>query len=351
VAGADPICVLLLPRELERFILREQAEDLLEGPGVVAVDPPRLPYGAFGRLPGLLGDALAARQARRLVRALRRGAGEPRVVVIFHPLQYQLARAMLAAVPGAELWYGRWDRYERALDAGPRLRERLEALHESAAARAALRFVASDELLRLEREAGRDAELLGLAAGSFPAPEPAEDTVVALSLGHLGRRVDWTLLRAVAERLGDRLVLLLVGERHDAEVEDDPDFRWCREAPSFVWLGRQDDAAAARLLLAADVGIVPFRVEPFNDAGLPYRILKAARLGRRTVTPDLKGVRTWDRAVVVAPDADAFAAALRDHAGARAHPDLELRGWALGQTAARVNGPLRTRLLELGVRA
>ncbi len=61
-----PLCVLLLPRELERFILRDQAEDLLRAPNVVAVDPPRLPYGAFGRMPGGVADALGARQARRL---------------------------------------------------------------------------------------------------------------------------------------------------------------------------------------------------------------------------------------------------------------------------------------------
>jgi hypothetical protein len=346
----DPICVLLLPRELERFILREQAEDLLGAPGVVAVDPPRVPYGVFGRLPELAGDALAARQARRLVRALRRRRGEPRVVVVFHPLQYQLARAVLALCPGCELWYGRWDRYERALDAGPALQGRLERLHEAAATRAALTFVASTELQRLEAEAGREAELVGLAAGSFPAPDPT-GTVVAASLGHLGRRVDWALLREVLDRLGDRLVLLLVGARHDDEMPGDADFAAVRDAPQVVWLGHLEDEAAARVLLAADVGIVPFRAEPFNDAGLPYRILKAARLGRRTVCPDLAGVRTWDRAVEVAPDAEAFAAALARHAGARTSPDLELRQWALGQTAARVNGPLRSRLLELGILA
>ena len=53
-AGLDeppPIAVLLLPRELEQFILRDQAEDLLTAPGVVAVEPARVPYGAYLRLP------------------------------------------------------------------------------------------------------------------------------------------------------------------------------------------------------------------------------------------------------------------------------------------------------------
>ena len=75
--------------------------------------------------------------------------------------------------------------------------------------------------------------------------------------------------------------------------------------------GARDDEEAARLIGLADVGIVPFAVEPFNDAGLPYRILKYARQGVRTVTPELRGVQTWAPAVTTARDATAFAAALR----------------------------------------
>ena len=344
----SPICVLLLPRELERFILREQAQDLLRAPNVVAVDPPRLAYGVVARVPDAVASGLAARQARRLVRVLRRDRGEPRAIVIFHPLQYPLARAMLAACPASELWYGRWDRYEHAYDAGPALRERLTTLHELAAARSALTFVASDKLADLEAQAGRTATLVPLAADGFPAPDPA-GTVVAISLGHLGWRTDWELLREVAQTLGDRLVLLLVGAWHEDECRDDPDFAICREHPSLVWLGERSDAEAARLILTADVGIVPFRREPFNDAALPYRILKYARLGRHTVTPDLAGVRTWERAVRIAPDAAGFAAALGEFAGARARPDAELRDWALRQTAVRQNGPLWARLEELGI--
>ena len=57
-----PICVLLLPAPLERFILRDQADDLLRADGVIAADPPRMPYGAFARIPLGVGDAVAARQ-------------------------------------------------------------------------------------------------------------------------------------------------------------------------------------------------------------------------------------------------------------------------------------------------
>lgn len=360
-----PLCLLLLPRELEAFLLRDQAKDLLQARGVVAVDPPRTPYGVLGRLPGPVADALAGGQARRLVKVLARDArrdptvgGVPRVVVIFHPLQYLLARAILLAVGGeCELWYGRWDRYEHAYDAGPRMRRRLEQLHEQAAARARITFVASDALAEIEREAGREATLVPLSADGFPAPDPrggrgpegeARPPVVAVSLGHLGWRTDWALLHEVSRRMPE-LVLLLVGAWHDEECKDDPEYAACRTAPNLVWLGRQDDEAAARLILCADVGIIPFKVEPFNDAGLPFRILKYALLGRRTVSPPLSGARTWSEVVTFADGAPAFVDALRASAGTRTDPDDGVRAWALEQTASKQNAPLWDRLREVGV--
>ena len=340
----DPRALLLLPRPLEGFILADQARDLLRADGVVAADPPRIPYGAVARLPGPLRDRLARGTAKRLLRALK---GDLRAVAIFHPVQWPLADALLKMRPQAELWYGRWDRYEVAYDASPSMRTRLARLHEQAAERSALTFVVSGKLAELEREAGREARLVGLAADSFPAPDPG-GAVVAVSLGHLGWRTDWSLLRSVAEQMPE-LVLLLIGAWHEDECTNNPDFAWCRGAPNLVWLGRRDDEEAARLILCADVGILPFRVEPFNDAALPYRILKYARLGRRTISPELAGVHTWDRAVTTAADADGFVAALRAQAGARLRPDEELRAWALEQTAEKVNAPLWERLRALGL--
>jgi len=378
VVTGRPVALLLLPRELEGFILRDQAEDLLEAPGVVAADPPRVPYGALVRLPEWPREIVARGQARRLLKTLRRGIARRQgimrsdvrvaVVVIFHAVQEPLARELLRqAGEGCELWYARWDRYEAAYDASPAQRLLLAELHERAARASALTFCASVELLRQETEAGREAVLVGLGAGDFPAPEPlpvpdeaalapfpgvaealAQGDVVALSLGHQGRRNDWALVRALCERRPG-LRLVLVGAWHDDELPGDEDYAWARAADQVVWLGRRSDEEAALLLRACDVGFLPFRVEPFNDAGLPYRILKAARLGRRTVTPDLAGVRTWDDAVVVAPDADAFGAALDGFAGARHAPDLELRAWALQQTARRIDRPLWDRLRERGV--
>jgi hypothetical protein len=336
------LCVLLLPRALEEFILRDQAEDLLKAPGVVAIEPARIPYGAYLRVPAPVADGLAATQARRLSLP-----GVPRAVVIFHPLQYPLARAIISEHRGCELWYWRWDRYEVAYDATKRKRERLEELHEAAMFRADLTIVVSGALGELEREAGHETVLVPLSADSFPAPDPG-GTVVAVSLGHLGHRTDWALLRAVAAGMPE-LVLLLIGEWHEDESGGNEDFRACRAAPNLVWLGRRSDEEAARLIATADVGIVPFERSEFNETALPYRILKYARLGRRTIAPPLAGVRTWANAVTTAETPEQWIAALRASAGARTHPDAELREWALAQTAHSQNIPVWERMEALGI--
>ena len=151
--GRDrPLCVLLLPVRLEEFELRERAEDLLTAPGVAAVDPPRLTYAAAARLGESFADGLTVVQARRL-----RLPGFPRALVVFDPLQYPLARALGGLHPDAELWYGP----DEELATG---RER--ALHELAAARAALRFERSDASVRAQnRPLWERMEALGIESG------------------------------------------------------------------------------------------------------------------------------------------------------------------------------------------
>jgi hypothetical protein len=71
---------------------------------VVALEPARPRPGRLAR-----SDAIVIRQARRL-----RFPGKPRVLVLFHPRQYRLSRA-LSARHEAEIWYvtgGPWEPFE-----------------------------------------------------------------------------------------------------------------------------------------------------------------------------------------------------------------------------------------------
>lgn len=149
-----PLCLLLLPEPLERFALRAQAEEIMRAEDVVAVDPPRIAYGALGRLPIGVAQAMAGRVARRLVRTLRRNGDRPRVLVVLHPVQVLHARALLLLVPDCEVWYGV---PEGEPEASPHYRERLGQLDAVARRIATRTFVPSEELAHLDDGAGPQA--------------------------------------------------------------------------------------------------------------------------------------------------------------------------------------------------
>lgn len=92
----EPLGVLLLPSRLEDFELADHARDLLAIPRVIALEPGR------ARTPSFLREALPVRTAKRL-----RLPGEPRALVLYHPRQYPLARALRVRYEQAELWYVR----------------------------------------------------------------------------------------------------------------------------------------------------------------------------------------------------------------------------------------------------
>jgi hypothetical protein len=129
-----PLGVLLLPRELEQFAMGALASDLLRAPGVLAVEPARISYESYLRLPLGVGDGMAAIQAKRL-----KLPGVPRFILIFGALQYPLARALISEHPDCELWYVP---DPAAPELSPRRRERLEELHIAAGQRASLTFAA-----------------------------------------------------------------------------------------------------------------------------------------------------------------------------------------------------------------
>jgi hypothetical protein len=93
-ATDDALAVLVLPTQLEGFELEAHARDLLSIPRVVALEPSSV------RTPRFLRDAASLRQARRL-----RFPGRLRLVVLYHPEQYGLTRALCAHHEEVELWY------------------------------------------------------------------------------------------------------------------------------------------------------------------------------------------------------------------------------------------------------
>jgi hypothetical protein len=92
--ATDSLAVLLLPGKLEGIELEAHARDLLSIPRVIALEPSRV------RPPRFLRDSISLRQARRL-----RFPGQPRLLLLYHPAQYPLARALCARYEDLELWY------------------------------------------------------------------------------------------------------------------------------------------------------------------------------------------------------------------------------------------------------
>ena len=129
----QPLLVLLLPQPLERFHLEQPVRELLRAPGVVAVDPSRLP---LARMVPTVAARAAMGQAKRM-----KLPGTPAAVAILHPFQFFLAGALLARYPGAELWYGRpEDDLEAELDAAASERAALTLTPEELLAVAPLRM-------------------------------------------------------------------------------------------------------------------------------------------------------------------------------------------------------------------
>ena len=92
--ATDSLAILLLPGKLEGIALEAHARDLLSIPRVIALEPSRI------RPPRFLRDSISLRQARRL-----RLPGQPRLLLLYHPAQYPLARALCARYDDLELWY------------------------------------------------------------------------------------------------------------------------------------------------------------------------------------------------------------------------------------------------------
>lgn len=90
----EPLALLVLPGPLEGYELEGHARALLEIPRVLAIEPRRPDVSP------LISEAASVGQAKRL-----RLPGRPRLVTLYGPRQYPLARAICQRHSDAELWY------------------------------------------------------------------------------------------------------------------------------------------------------------------------------------------------------------------------------------------------------
>ena len=107
-----------------------------------------------------------------------------RAIVAFSPLQYPLARALLARHPEAEVWFG--------LDPDPPEEPALRELHDAAITRAALRFPIAGEpgesIQEQNRPLYKRMEKLGIESGRLGSEREARASSGSSSASRAGGR-------------------------------------------------------------------------------------------------------------------------------------------------------------------
>lgn len=209
----------------------------------------------------------------------------------------------------------------------------------------------ADELTRLERRAVREASLTvctsllraeelraavpeaagrirhlphGAPSASLPArpqdlPAPAPADIAHLSrplIGYVGTledRVDWSILRQVAEAQPAASIVLVGRVGPDGEAPWQAERRACLGLPNVHAIGWRGQALIDSYNRSFDLGLIPYRVDhPFNLACCPTKIMDYMAAGRPVVSTDLPECRLHDRLFdVVAPSRFAEAVSAR----------------------------------------
>jgi teichuronic acid biosynthesis glycosyltransferase TuaH len=142
---------------------------------------------------------------------------------------------------------------------------------------------------------------------------------VATLMGHLNARIDLDLLRAVASR---DINVLIIGPTRFRDSRLDELLRH----PRIHWVGFKPFSELPRYLSVSDVGLVPYGQSAFNRASFPLKTLEYLAAGLPVVSTDLPSIRWLNSPdVVVASDSDSFAQAVSDAIADARRPDLIAR--------------------------
>ena len=168
---------------------------------------------------------------------------------------------------------------------------------------------------------GCDAEFLA-DVDETPAPDDVDlPSPIAGLVGYISERVDFRLLRGVAEA---GTSLLLVGP-HSPGVNGPMRDLVARD--NVRWVGQKPYDSLKSYLRIMDVGLVPYADSPFNRGSFPLKLLEYLAAGRGVVATDLPSVRSLGTELVdIASTPRAFADAVTHRA---------LEGRVPGLTSAR----------------
>lgn len=241
--------------------------------------------------------------------------GRRAVSVVQHPYWHALARA----VPGGRLVYDCMDHHQGFAETGAGI-DALEAqlLHEADA------VVASSQGLHDAARARNDNVALvrnGAEYAHFAAapPDAFRDAQGRRVIGYYGAIAEWidvALLRQVAERFPDCLLLLIGADTAGARAA-------LAGLANVELIGEVPYAALPRYLHGMDVCLLPFRVLPLTLATNPVKVYEYLAAGKPVAAIELPELQQFDGLIRLARSPEGFldaVAALLADPGTEAMP-------------------------------
>jgi teichuronic acid biosynthesis glycosyltransferase TuaH len=133
---------------------------------------------------------------------------------------------------------------------------------------------------------GCDLEIFTSTARATPAADVTLSAPIAGFMGHIGERIDVTLLNSVADT---GISLLLVGPRHPRYEIDAMSALLAR--PNVQWVGPKEFEELPRYLATMEVALIPYNDSPFNRGSFPLKTLEYLAAGLPVVATDLPAIR------------------------------------------------------------
>lgn len=159
------------------------------------------------------------------------------------------------------------------------------------------------------------------------------DGPVAGLVGQLNDRLDLDVLEAVADL---PVSLLLVGPRHEVNIETTARLDALIARPHVQWVDRRPFDDLPAYLAAMDVGLTPYANTAFNRASFPLKTLEYLAAGLPVVSTDLPSAQALDTDLLtLATTPEEFAKMTADVLEQPVDPDLidrrrafaERHGW------------------------
>ena len=190
---------------------------------------------------------------------------------------------------------------------------------------------------------GAAAAVLAREPQHRPAPPPPDLAGLPRPiLGYVGTledRMDWPLLRQVADAFPAASVVLIGRKARGGVRGWLTDYRRCLARPNVHAIGWRSQEELGRYVSAFDVCLIPYRADhPFNRVCCPTKIMDYMGSGRPIVSTDLPECRLHDALFDVAATAEGFLAAIaRIVAAGSDDGRAELRhAYAVDHSCARV---------------